>query len=110
MIGKGKSFFFIDIKQFFLEKLQDWLKDEEIYEPKLDSKLKTEISSLISLDIVKKGRQFSGGVFIKHLLKKIWQRLNYNTKFIESRQLSDKIVARRTLELGTSTESQIKEK
>ena len=36
--------------------------------------------------------------------------INYNIKFIESLPLSDKTVARRTLQLRTSIESQISEK
>ena len=79
---------------------------EQISEPKL----KMEISSLISFETARKGRAFSKGVFIKQLLEIIWQRLNYNIKFIESLILSDKTVAHRTLQLGTSIESQIGEK
>ena len=59
-----------------------------------------EISRLISLEIVKKGRPFSDGGFIKQLLKKIWQRLSYNIKRIESLPLSDKTVTLWTLQLS----------
>ena len=83
-------------KTTFLDKLKGWLERDEMSKPKLIAKLKMEISSLISLEIVSKGRPFSG--------------FNYNTKFIESLSLSDKTVARRTLQLGASIESQIREK
>ena len=46
------------------------MEREEISEPKSVSKLKMEISSLISLKIVRKGGPFSDGVFIIKLLKK----------------------------------------
>ena len=63
-----------------------------------------EISSLISLEIVRKGRPFSDGDFIKQLLKEIWQRLNNNIKFILY------TATHRTLQLRTSKESQIRKK
>ena len=68
-----------------------------------------EISSLISLDIIRKGRPFSDGVSIQQLLKKIWQRLNYKIKFIECLPLSDKTIAHWTLQLET-IEAEIRKK
>ena len=47
------------------EKLKGWLEREEISEPKLVPKLKMEISNLISLEVVRKGRPFSDDIFIK---------------------------------------------
>ena len=69
MIKKEKHFL-TDNTNFFLEKLKGQLESEEISEPKLILKLKMEISSLISLEIVTKGRPFSDGVFIKQLFQK----------------------------------------
>ena len=71
------------------------MEREEISVPKLVPELKMKISCLISLEIVRKGRPFSDGVVIKQLLKKNFG----NTNFIESLPLSDKTVARRTLQL-----------
>ena len=67
-----------------------WLEREQISEPKLVPKLKIELSSIISLKMIRKSRPFYNGILIRQLLKKSWQRLNYNTKFIESFPFSDK--------------------
>ena len=56
-----KNGFLIDKKQSFIRKIKRLVEKEGI--PK--------ISSLISLEIVRKGRPFTEGVFIKQLLKKI---------------------------------------
>ena len=60
----------IDKRIIFLEKFKGWLEREEISEPILVPQLKLEISGLVSSKIVRKGRPFSDGVFIKQLLKK----------------------------------------
>lgn len=97
-------------KKIFLEKLKGWLLGEEISESISEQKLKKEISSLISLDIVRQGRPFCDGIFIKEMLKKILQRLNYNLSFMDRLPLSRQTVVRRSVDLGTSVELSIREK
>ena len=62
---KERELVFNRQKTIFLEIVKGWLKREKISKPKLVPELKIEISSLISLEIVRKGRSFSEGVFIK---------------------------------------------
>lgn len=97
-------------KQIFFDKLKGFLLEEEVKEKKVDNKLKMEISSSVSLDIVRHGRPFTDGIFVKEILKKIMQKLNYNANFMESVPLSRRTVARRTVKLGTSIEFAVREK
>lgn len=107
---KEKENLFQKNKKLYLEKLKQWCEGEEICVTKPVSKLKKEISSLISLEIVKKGRPFCDGIFLKQLLNKILQRLNFNTQLIESLPLSTQTVGRRTIEIGTCVEADVREK
>lgn len=75
-----------------------------------NKKLKTEISCLISFDIVKQGRPFTDGVFVKQMCSKILQKLEHNIKLFENILLSPRTVARRTDQLGMCIESAILKK
>ena len=66
---KGKKEFVNRKKTNFIENKRSAGKSRN-FRPKLVPKLKMEISSLISLEIVRKGRPFSDGVFIKQLFQK----------------------------------------
>ena len=68
ILKKGKNLL-INKNQFFLEKLKCQLNIVKIFESKLVPKLKMVISCLISLEILRKGRRFSDGVYIKQFGK-----------------------------------------
>ena len=60
-----------------MEKLENWKADTETNENSCDDKsLKRESSSLISLNIIKHGRSFADGIFIKNIFYKYFEELN----------------------------------
>lgn len=98
-------------KTLYLEKIKGWMFEVENYEPKTyDKKFKNEISSLVSLDIIRHGRPFSDGKFIKEMLIKILQKFNLNFSGMQTIPLSRSSVSRRSISLGASVECAIKEK
>ena len=55
----------------------NWLSDTETNKKTSDDKsLKKELSGLISLNIVKHGRPFSDGTFIKNILYNVLKNLS----------------------------------
>lgn len=92
-----------------MEKLKIFLLEEDNkqqhrVEKKSDHELKMEISSLISLDIVRQGRPFSDGTFVKQMLNKILKKLNYDQKILKHIPCSRSSVVRRTGHIGHSVE------
>lgn len=96
-------------KKSFLEKLRGWLFEMD-RSPKQNlerKKLKTELSTLISLDIVGHGRPFSDGLFIKDLFIKVLKKLNYNETLMK---LSRNSIVQHTAGIAASLEQAITEK
>lgn len=97
-------------KQLFVEKSKEWLINLETNKPRsTNTKLKRDLSSLISLNIVKQGRPFSDGKFVANILKEVFEKLNYNTTLIKSLPLSRFTLVRRTMQMGEYVESVIRQ-
>lgn len=109
--GEEKEKEFKIYKKIFIEKLKEWVnQSKENDEDMVEENLKMGLSNLISLDIVKKGRPFSDGPFVKNILSKVFAKLHYKTNFIEKLPLSRNSITRRSLYLGAIVESAIREK
>ncbi|XP_049316484.1 zinc finger MYM-type protein 6-like [Bactrocera dorsalis] len=108
---KERKCLFKEKRDIFLQKISDWLRKNECldYSESINENLKTQLSSSISVEIVRQGRPFSDGVFIKKMCSQILQKLSYNQTFIDKLPLSPRSVARRTDQIGARIEFKIKE-
>lgn len=102
-------------KKYFVDKLKLWVSKMEECEKGKNANDKTidkiKMSNIISLEIVKSGRPFTDGEFMKSIFINILQNLNLELATImESVTLSHQTVARRIHHIGLSIKLQIKNK
>lgn len=82
---KERDEIFKKSKKKYLDTLKGWLINEENDDNKSgDMKINSQLSKYVSLNIIRQGRPFSDGKFVKEILQNIFFKLKYDPEITES--------------------------